>query len=243
MQWLNFEIVLQHQGVTICPVKILLQHARAGNKAALRAHCWLAFALFACSLFVVKPAAADIYYFVAEDGTSHYSDQPSEPRFQLYLRTDAQPSASVPAPAPSPDRRAARRRLDGEISAAAQANRIEPALLHALIEVESGYNTLAVSAKGALGLMQLMPLTARRYGVTDPFDAAQNLRGGAHHLRDLLDLFSDNKVLALAAYNAGAGAVLAHGRRIPPYPQTSRYVPAVLQIYELLRAGTSATNH
>ena len=86
--------------------------------------------------------------------------------------------------------------------------------------------------------MQLMPATARRYGVADPFDSAQNLRGGAHHLRDLLDLFSGNKELALAAYNAGTGAVLAHGRRIPPFTETTRYVPAVLQRYELLRRGT-----
>lgn len=132
----------------------------------------------------------------------------------------------------------ARHPFDGEILAAAQANRIDVALLHSVVNVESGYNPRAVSPKGALGLMQLMPDTARRYGVADPLNAAQNLHGGARHLRDLLDRFSDDKTLALAAYNAGTGAVMAYGRRIPPYPETIRYVPKVLHLYELLRSST-----
>ena len=82
-----------------------------------------------------------------------------------------------------------------------------------------------------MGLMQLMPSTALRYGVVDAMDASQNLRGGAHHLRDLLDQFAGDHELALAAYNAGVGAVLAHGRQIPPFAETRRYVPAVMQLY------------
>ncbi|MDO9165416.1 MAG: transglycosylase SLT domain-containing protein [Rhodoferax sp.] len=200
----------------------------------------LAAALFTISLCAATPAAADVFHFVAEDGTSHFSDQPSDPRFRLLLRTGVELRAASPRPLPRRGPHDARRHFALEISAAAQASGIDADLLHAVVKIESGFNPNAVSPKGAQGLMQLMPATARRYGVADPFDAAQNLRGGAHHLRDLLNQFSNNKELALAAYNAGAGAVLAHGRRIPPYAETARYVPAVLQTYELLRRSTQA---
>lgn len=192
-------------------------------------------ALLAFSLSAATPVMADVFYFVADGGTPHFSDQPSDSRHRLFLAVGGKTQAA--GKVSRPGLREARRRLAEEITAAAQANRIDAALLHSVVEVESGYNPKAVSPKGALGLMQLMPDTARRYGVTDPLDAAQNLQGGARHLRDLLDRFSNDKKLALAAYNAGAGAVLAYGRRIPPYPETIRYVPAVLQRYELLRSG------
>lgn len=196
--------------------------------------------LLAFSLSAAKPAVADIFYFVAEDGTSHFSDQASDSRYRLFLAEKRKtPDRSIAKVSHQGGTRDAKRYyFDREILAAAQANQIDVALLHSVVGVESGYNPKAVSPKGALGLMQLMPDTARRYGVTDPLNAAQNLQGGAQLLRDLLDRFSDDKKLALAAYNAGIGAVLAHGRRIPPYPETARYVPAVLQRYEQLRKGT-----
>jgi soluble lytic murein transglycosylase-like protein len=112
---------------------------------------------------------------------------------------------------------------------------IEAALLHAVIAVESGYNARAVSPRGAAGLMQLMPQTARRYGVADVFDPVDNVRAGARYLADLLKLFDNDLTLALAAYNAGEGAVLKHGRRIPPYRETTAYVPRVLEFYHRLR--------
>ena len=194
-------------------------------------------AWFMLCLLHLQPAAADVFQFIAEDGVPHFSDQPTDRRFRLLLRTGEHP---VMPPAIAPPRNGihpASDKLAGEISIAARANGIEAALLHAVVKIESNYNPMAISPKGALGLMQLMPDTARRYGVTDPFDSAQNLRGGARHLGDLLKLFSNNKELALAAYNAGAGAVIAHRGRIPPYAQTILYVPAVLKSYELLRAG------
>lgn len=194
--------------------------------------------LLAFSLSAAKPAVADIFYFVAEDGTSHFSDQASDSRYRLFLADKRKtPDLSIAKVSHQGGTSEAKLYFDREILAAARANQIDVALLHSVVGVESGYNPKAVSPKGALGLMQLMPDTARRYGVTDPFNAAQNLQGGAHLLRDLLDRFSDDKKLALAAYNAGIGAVLAHGRRIPPYPETARYVPAVLQRYEQLRKG------
>lgn len=117
------------------------------------------------------------------------------------------------------------------VEEAARQSRIDPRLLHAVIATESGYNPVARSAKGAQGLMQLMPATARRYGVTNAFEPRHNIQGGARYLADLLTLFDQDVRLALAAYNAGEGAVLKHGRRIPPYRETSAYVPRVLDYY------------
>jgi soluble lytic murein transglycosylase-like protein len=117
------------------------------------------------------------------------------------------------------------------IRTVAREEQVDPALLHAVITVESGYNARALSPKGAVGLMQLMPDTARRYAVSDIWDPVENLRGGARYLRDLLGMFNDNLTLAVAAYNAGEKAVIRHGHRIPPYSETQNYVPKVLGFY------------
>jgi soluble lytic murein transglycosylase-like protein len=116
--------------------------------------------------------------------------------------------------------------------AAARAFSLEPALIHAVISAESGYNPLARSAKGAKGLMQLMPGTAKRYGVDNPLDPEQNIHGGAAYLSYLLKLFGNDLNLALAAYNAGEGTVMEYGNRIPPYQETKQYVPKVLSYYK-----------
>lgn len=125
--------------------------------------------------------------------------------------------------------RARRARYEALVSANARRHGLSPALLHAVIRAESAYDPRAVSSAGAQGLMQLMPATAARYGVADSFDPADNVSGGAAYLRDLLDLFDNDLRLALAGYNAGEGAVLKHGRKIPPYAETQAYVRKVLQ--------------
>lgn len=121
------------------------------------------------------------------------------------------------------------------VRAAAERHQLEPALLHAVIAQESGYQTGAVSGAGAQGLMQLMPATAARFGVRDSHAPAQNIEAGARYLRLLLNRYQQNLDLALAAYNAGEGAVDAHGRNIPPYAETRRYVPRVKDRYATVR--------
>lgn len=147
------------------------------------------------------------------------------------LSHDARPYG-LPAgdrPVPPMPRHAARYR--NLIDATAQAAGIEPELLHAVIEIESGYDASARSPKGALGLMQLMPDTAMRYAVSNPRDPAQNLRAGARHVRYLLAEFQNDLALVLAAYNAGEGAVRRYGNCIPPYRETRAYVRRVLASY------------
>lgn len=113
----------------------------------------------------------------------------------------------------------------------ARQHGIHPALVHAVISVESAYNPNALSHAGAQGLMQLMPATARRFGVTDAYDPIQNIQGGVTYLRFLLDKFEDLS-LALAGYNAGEGNVMKYGNKIPPFKETQQYVPRVLGYYQ-----------
>ena len=127
---------------------------------------------------------------------------------------------------------AARRNLvEPMVRLAARKHGVDEALLKAVIEVESGFNAQALSPKGAAGLMQVMPATAARYGQFNLFSPEQNIDVGTRYLRDLLSLFDGNVRLAVAAYNAGEQAVLRHGRQVPAYAETLRYVPMVLERY------------
>ncbi|PWB33922.1 lytic transglycosylase [Pseudomonas sp. SDI] len=121
------------------------------------------------------------------------------------------------------------------IAAAAQANDLPAALIHAVVQAESRYNPNARSPKGAGGLMQLMPGTARELGVSNVLDPAANLQGGARYLKKMLTLFDNDIELAVAAYNAGPEAVLSRGRVVPPFAETRRYVPTVLRQYRRLQ--------
>jgi soluble lytic murein transglycosylase-like protein len=125
------------------------------------------------------------------------------------------------------------------VSAAATANELPAALLHAVIKTESRYNARATSPKGARGLMQLMPAIAREMGVTNVYDPKANIQGGARYLKRLMTMFDNDIRLAVAAYNAGPQAVLSRGNRIPPFAETQRYVPNVLNHYRRLQ-GLSA---
>lgn len=113
----------------------------------------------------------------------------------------------------------------------AQETGVNANLLHAIIQVESAYNPAATSSKGAQGLMQLIPTTAQRFGVLQSYDPESNVRGGARYIKNLLTLFDNNLQLALAAYNAGEGAVQKYNNTIPPYPETQAYVSRVLSLF------------
>ena len=118
------------------------------------------------------------------------------------------------------------------IANTAVRHQVDPRLLHAVIQAESAYNPVAVSAAGAVGLMQLMPATAARFGVTDRYDPMQNIEGGTRYLKHLLRLFNSDLQLAVAAYNAGENAVIRYHNRIPPYAETRHYVTEVLSLHQ-----------
>jgi soluble lytic murein transglycosylase-like protein len=122
------------------------------------------------------------------------------------------------------------RAYDDLIAEHSRNSRVRPDLVRAVVQVESAFNPYAKSPKGAMGLMQLMPATARQYGVTNPFNPAENVRAGVAYLRELLDRYQGSEELALAAYNAGPGAVDKHGQTVPPYRETRNYVSQINQI-------------
>lgn len=203
-----------------------------------------AFVGLVLGLFPFQPLWADIYTYTAADGTVLLSNVPTDDRYMVLIATSNPPAAALrTAPAhrggSDPARKASYDEIVDEVS---RTSGVESALLHAVISVESHYNPKALSPKGATGLMQLMPQTAKRYGVADSYDPLQNLQGGARYLRDLLLMFDNNTSLALAAYNAGENAVKKHGNRIPPYRETLNYVPRVLDFYQRYRARLPAAS-
>ena len=204
---------------------------------------WLVFGL---CLINYQPALANIYTFTAADGSVSLSNVPTDERYALLINTESSPVAktSDAGIGNHPAGIASKARYDRIVAETAHAYGLESALLHAVISVESRYNPAAISRKGATGLMQLMPGTAKRYGVADALNPIQNIQGGARYLRDLLAMFNSDLHLTLAAYNAGEGAVKTYGNRIPPYRETMNYVPRVLDFYRKYRnAATIPSIH
>ena len=132
-------------------------------------------------------------------------------------------------------------RFNAYIERAAREYDVDPALIHAIIRAESAYHPAAVSSKGAIGLMQVMPQTAERFGTIDLYDPEQNVRVGTRYLSTLQQLFSHELNLVLAAYNAGEQVVIRFGRRVPPYPETQAYVAAVMNFYRHYRQRGAAS--
>lgn len=171
------------------------------------------------------PASADIYVLTDEAGNQSFSDVPTDPRYKLFMREqDTVPHLAAPL--------STGKKYTASIKDAANRFQMDAALLHAVIATESHYDARAVSNKGAKGLMQLMPGTARSYGVHDPFNPEQNIMAGTRYLQNLLLRFNNNLPLALAAYNAGENAIIKHGQHIPPYPETIAYVDKVMDLYQ-----------
>mgnify|MGYP003336710299 CR=1 FL=1 len=198
-------------------------------------------------------SSADIWGYLDNQGMAHLSDRQVDERYLLLKKEPPRPvmEAFVPPPVPVlytassatngpiiPVSAALRAQFAPLIAKVAQEFNLDAPLLHAIVTVESGYNPLARSPAGATGLMQLMPETAARYGVKNILDPLENLQGGARYLRYLLGLFKNNLDLVLAAYNAGEGAVMQAGNRIPNYAETKAYVPSVLTHYDRYKTNS-----
>jgi hypothetical protein len=171
-------------------------------------------------------ADAQIYTWRDASGTLCMAGtRPADPNVEVHKFKVA--GATEPILVTRPVSSAYRDTYDDLIVKHAQARNLRPDLVRAVVQVESGYNPVAVSTKGAMGLMQLMPTTASLLGVRSPFDPEENIRGGTTYLRQLLDRFAGNEELALAAYNAGPMAVDRYGNKVPPYQETRDYVRKV----------------
>ncbi|WP_411725218.1 transglycosylase SLT domain-containing protein [Methyloglobulus sp.] len=205
---------------------------------------------FLLTLLISNQAIADIYKFIDSGGRVHYTDEPRSSMYKRIIKTSSyrlkmikasrfrtrEINNNYPTVFQSFSNRFSNRSINKNkfsnlIANAAYRNGVEEKLVHAVIQTESAYNASAVSRAGAVGLMQLMPDTARRYGVTNRTDPIQNVDGGTRYLKDLLDMFNYNLGLAVAAYNAGENAVIKYNNSIPPYPETRNYVRQVLALY------------
>jgi soluble lytic murein transglycosylase-like protein len=209
-------------------------------------------------------AFADLWAYLDPQGHSHLADHRVDKRYQLFFKGPT--TLDVPngpaeeaTPATAPLERGKREasatdpaivaKYSPLIETGARANDLDPALVKAVVAAESGFDPRAVSDKGAIGLMQVLPDTAARYGITTDRrrtvedklrDPAINVRIGARYLHDLLARFAGDLSLALAAYNAGEGAVTSHANRVPPYDETRNYVTRVRRLYAIYRPAPAA---
>jgi soluble lytic murein transglycosylase-like protein len=178
------------------------------------------------TLLISNEALADIYKFIDTDGRVYYTDEPKHGLYKRIIQSKIHHYSQR-----RPFLGANKKKFAELIAQAASRHQVDIRLLHAVIQAESAYNANAISSAGAVGLMQLMPDTAKRYGVIDRNDPDQNINGGTRYLKDLLKLFNSNLDLAVAAYNAGENAVIRYNNAIPPYPETRNYVKQVLTLY------------
>ncbi|MFC5473967.1 lytic transglycosylase domain-containing protein [Paraherbaspirillum soli] len=217
----------------------------------------LTMALGLASALAPTAAHADVYGYIDADGAGHFSTEKLDGRYQLFMRGGAEFDSAQLTPGAAGHQNTQRldsplfrylsqhpnlKKYETIVDQAAQEFALEPALLKAVMAAESGFNPAAVSPKGAIGLMQIMPATAERYGLSSDrnkpleqklTDPRTNIRLGARYLRDLLKMFPRQQELVIASYNAGEGAVQKYNNQIPPYPETRNYVQLVRQFYQL----------
>jgi hypothetical protein len=181
--------------------------------------------LIASVLGIAAPARAQIYS--GHDANGHLVLSDRKPVDGSDVRSYEVPKAATAIRTTRSANVNRSNRFDAAIIEHARRNAVRPDLVRAVVQVESAFNPYAKSPVGAMGLMQLMPETARRFGVKNPYNPLENIRGGVAYLRELLDRYTNNEVLALAAYNAGPGAVDKHGQAVPPYRETKNYVAQI----------------
>jgi len=200
-----------------------MRNRKQSKMPALAVTCGLLFAGF---LLVSSPLhAGQIAAITDQNGNNIYVNAGAAPAQPGLV----QPNQLLPNP-----------KIDSIINRVSSSNQVDPKLIHAMIRVESNYDSSAVSSKGAMGLMQLIPSTAQRFGVQHPFDPKENIQGGVSYLKYLLHLFGGNLPLSLAAYNAGEETVIRSGG-IPAIPETEHYVQAITHLYDSKNAGSGAT--
>ena len=188
----------------------------------------------ALALCAMSGVGADVYKYVDETGKIHLTDRPPHAQYRLVLKSRKgwrQPEVDYRAMETN------RQRFSSSITDIARRHDMPEGLLHAVVATESAYDPEAVSSAGAVGLMQLMPDTAKRYGVENRRDPTNNLSAGTRYLKDLLLRFDNNIELALAGYNAGEKAVEKYGNQVPPYEETQTYVRRVLALYRQYLTG------
>lgn len=226
------------------------------------------FALIFLLSFLQQSALADVWGHIDEKGVAHFSTERRDPRDEIFFRsgqnfdTTSLSGSATPREVAVPtaprqllayfDVSPSYKRVKHHLREASRNNNIDYELLQALIATESGFDAQVVSPKGAVGLMQIMPATAQRYGVAADkkasienklADPGINIATGARYLRDLINMFPGQMELALAAYNAGEGAVQRAGNRIPNYKETQNYVKTVMQLYTLLKPPALVAEH
>jgi soluble lytic murein transglycosylase-like protein len=185
------------------------------------------FSVAVALLVVSTPAWADFYMYRERTGVLKFTNAPSTPQYRFFM---AEAPHLLRLKGFTDPARA--KKYDPLIAAAADRYKVDMALIKAVIRAESDFVPQATSPKGAQGLMQLMPATARLHGVVSAYDPQDNVEGGVRHLRKLLDRYGGNVRLAVAAYNAGEGAVNKHGG-VPPYPETVNYLERVLRFRDV----------
>lgn len=197
--------------------------------------------LLALVALLVAPCRveAQIYLWRDADGRMVLSDTPRADGGAIQKTFEVERARGAVRVTRPSDAKSAR--FDGLIDEHASQHGVDPDLVRAVIQVESAFNPLAVSNKGAMGLMQLMPATATAFGVANPFDPGQNIGGGVRYLKQLLSKYDQRVELALAAYNAGPGAVDRYGQQVPPYRETRDYVQRITRVKPGATAGPAAT--
>jgi hypothetical protein len=200
-------------------------------------------------------AHADLFGYVDDQGQVHFAHEQVDGRYQLFVKGEISSGFSMstelkylPLTGRLEDHIIYKRiqktpnvkKYESLVLKESKLQKLDPALVKAVIAVESAYDPAAVSAKGAIGLMQLIPGTAERYGVKLIADPQDNISGGTRYLKDLIDMFGGNLPLALAGYNAGEGAVRQYNNAIPPFPETQQYVSLVMKFYEYFGGRASS---